>query len=177
MHKVYIKHFRGTGAFASGKEATQKTFREEDFLLYSLINFYGVINENVAAETKLTDQDITLMMDALWNGTKNLISRSKVGQVPRLLLKVNYGAKNYHIGDINAGIKLVSELEDELIRNISEFQLDIDDLMNALNQNRGTIDSVQYKVDPKVRLRYKGLEQTLPGCFDAIGIAHSEFSF
>jgi len=177
MHKVYIKHFRGTGAFASKERATQKTFREEDFLPYSLINFYGIINENVATETKLTDRDVTLLMDALWNGTKNLISRSKVGQVPRLLLKVNYGLNNYHIGDINTGIKLVSELEDEVIRDISEVQLDIDDFMNALIQHKDTIDNVQYKVDPKVRLRYNDEENILKEYFDTAGITHAEFSF
>lgn len=177
MHKVYIKHFRGTGAFASGKLATQKTFREEDFLLYSLINFYGIINENVAPETRLTEHDVSSLMDAMWNGTKNLISRSKAGQVPRLLVKVNYGVRNYHIGDLNSGIKLVSELEDEVIRDISELQLDVDEFIAALLQHKETIEGVQYKVDPKVRLLYKGAEMTFDECLDKAGVAHSALSF
>ncbi len=101
MHKVFMKHFRGTGAFASKEGASQKTFREEDFLPYSLISFYGIINENAAKDTKLSEEDVDLLLDGMWNGTKNLISRSKVGQVPRLLLKVNYKEGNYHIGDLN----------------------------------------------------------------------------
>ena len=177
MHKVYMKHFRGIGAFASGKRSTKKTFREEDFLLYSLINFYGIINENVALETKLTERDVDLLMDAIWNGTKNLITRSKAGQVPRLLLKVNYATDNYHIGDINSDIKLVSELDDEEIRDITQVQLDVDDLMDVLRQHKSAIDSVHYKVDPKVRVRYKGGDATFVQCLSAEGIAHAEFSF
>lgn len=177
MHKVYVKHFRGTGAFASGKGATQKTFREEDFLPYSLINFYGIINENVASETRLTERDISALMDAMWNGTKNLISRSKAGQVPRLLVKVNYGTRNYHIGDLNSGIKLVSELDDEVIRDISEVQLDVDEFIAALLRHKETIESIQHKVDPKVRLRYNGAEMTFEACLDQVGVAHSALSF
>ena len=116
-------------------------------------------------------------MDAVWNGTKNLISRSKAGQVPRLLVKVNYGARNYHIGDLNSGIKLVSELEDEVIRDISEVQLDVDEFIAALRQHKETIESVQYEVDPKVRLRFKGAEMTFEECLEKAGVTYSAFSF
>ncbi|MFZ0924907.1 MAG: type I-B CRISPR-associated protein Cas7/Csh2 [Halobacteriota archaeon] len=177
MHKVYVKHFRGTGAFASGKGATQKTFREEDFLPYSLINFYGIINENVAPETRLTERDVNALVDAMWNGTKNLISRSKAGQVPRLLVKVNYRTRNYHIGDLNSGIKLVSELDDEVIRDISEVQLDVDEFIAALLRHKETIESIQHKVDPKVRLLHNGAEMTFEACLDQAGVAHSALSF
>jgi CRISPR-associated protein Csh2 len=55
LHKVELKHIKGTGAFASKSGATQKTFREEDILPYSLISFYGIINENAAQQTQLTN--------------------------------------------------------------------------------------------------------------------------
>ena len=94
LHKVELKHIKGTGAFASGQGSRQKTFREEDILPYSLISFYGIINENAAKHTQLSEEDIELLLEAIWNGTKNLISRSKIGQTPRLLLKVNYKEEN-----------------------------------------------------------------------------------
>lgn len=94
-----------------------------------------------------------------------------------MLVKVNYGTRNYHIGDLNSGIKLVSELEDEVIRDISEVQLDIDAFMAALLQHKETIESIQYKVDPKVRLRYKGAEMTFEECLDKAGVTHAAFSF
>ena len=99
LNRVEIQHIKGTGAFASGKGKDQKTFREEYILPYSLINFYGIVNENAAKETELNDDDIKLLIDAMWNGTKNLISRSKFGQTPRLLIQIEYEEKNFFIGD------------------------------------------------------------------------------
>ena len=71
LHKVEMKHIKGTGAFASKAGATQKTFREADILPYSLISFYGIINENAAKDTGLSEEDIKLLLDGMWNGTKN----------------------------------------------------------------------------------------------------------
>jgi len=62
LHRVTVKHIRGTGAFASGAKSKQKTFREEDFLPYSLILFYGIVNENAAKQTGLTDEDGRLLL-------------------------------------------------------------------------------------------------------------------
>jgi CRISPR-associated protein Csh2 len=144
MHKVFMKHFRGTGAFASKEGASQKTFREEDFLPYSLINFYGIINENAAKDTKLSEEDIDLLLDGMWNGTKNLISRSKVGQVPRLLFKVNYKEGNYHIGDLNNLFSLKSDLIDEEIRDISQVTIEVKRLVEILGKNKDKIQNVQF---------------------------------
>jgi hypothetical protein len=46
-----------------------------------------------------------------------------------------------------------------------------------LLQHKETIESIQYKVDPKVRLRYKGAEMTFEECLDKAGVTHAAFSF
>jgi CRISPR-associated protein Csh2 len=160
LHKVELKHIKGTGAFASKPEATQKTFREENILPYSLICFYGIINENAAKDTNLTDDDINLLLDGIWNGTKNLISRSKAGQMPRLLLKVNYKEGNYHIGDLDKLIKIkaIESIEQEKIRDISEIELDVTELVNALNKNKEKIEGIELKIDGRVKVDFGGLE-------------------
>ena len=121
LHRVTMMHIKGTGAFASKEGSKQATFREEDFLPYSLISFYGIINENAAKHTHLTEEDLKLLLEGIWNGTKSLISRSKAGQVPRLLLKVNYSKENYHIGDLDKMMKLVTEIPHENIRDTVRF--------------------------------------------------------
>lgn len=161
LHKVELKHIKGTGAFASKEGATQKTFREEDILPYSLICFYGIINENAAQHTNLTEDDVDLLLDGMWNGTKNLISRSKAGQVPRLLLKVNYRESNYHIGDIDRMIKLKSEKKDEEIRDISEIILDASELVETLKNNRDKIESIDLKVDNRVNIDFNDLKNSI----------------
>ena len=149
LHKVYLKHFKGTGAFASKKEADQKTFREEDFLPYSLICFYGIINENTGKETKLTEDDVKYLLDAMWNGTKNLISRSKAGQVPRLLMKINYLESNFHIGDLNNMVKRISDIPDSEIRDISQLKVDLTDLVDTLKKHTKQIKNIEYKIDDR----------------------------
>lgn len=159
LHKVETKHIKGTGAFASKEGATQKTFREEDILPYSLISFYGIINENAAKHTNLTEDDVNLLLESMWNGTKNLISRSKAGQMPRLLLKVNYRENNYHIGDLDKMIKLMSEKKEYQIRDISEITLDASELIKTLNKNKDKIASVEFKVDDRANIDLNGLDE------------------
>lgn len=161
LHKVEMKHIKGTGAFASKAGATQKTFREEDVLPYSLISFYGIINENAARYTNLTDEDVNLLLEGMWNGTKNLISRSKAGQMPRLLLKVSYKEDNYHIGDLDKMIKLKSEKRDEEIRDISDVTLDVSELINVLNTNKDKIESIDLKKDGRVNIDFSGLDNII----------------
>lgn len=176
LHRVFTKHFRGTGAFASKKGAEQKTFREEDFLPYSLICFYGIINENAAKETKLTEDDVGLLLDGVWNGTKNLISRSKAGQVPRLLLKVNYSENNYHIGDLNNMLKLSLDVPEDEIRDISQVKLDVTELVDTLGKNKDTIRDIDYRIDDRVKILYSTEEKTLEECLTTAGIATNVIS-
>lgn len=163
LHQVELKHIKGTGAFASKPGATQKTFREEDILPYSLICFYGVINENAAQHTKLTENDIDLLLDGMWNGTKNLISRSKAGQMSRLLLKVNYKEKNYHIGDLDKLVKIkdIDKIEQEKIRDISDLELDTTELVETLNKNKDKIESIDMKIDDRVKIDFSSLNSII----------------
>lgn len=162
LHRVALKRIKGTGAFASGEGKDNKTFREEYILPYSLIGFYGIINEHAAKETNLKEDDITLLLEGIWNGTKNLISRSKVGQTPRLLLKVNYKEGSFHIGDLLKNIKLETKLNDEEeIRGLEDFTLNIDNLVAVLFKYAAKVHSVEYLVDDKVKFTSQGKEVTL----------------
>ncbi len=165
LHRVSLTRIKGTGAFASDKGKDNKTFREEYILPYSLIGFQGIINENAAKETKLVDEDINLLIDGIWNGTKNLISRSKVGQVPRLFLKVNYKADNFHIGDLIKCIKLkANDIDDEAIRSVNDYKLQIDELISKLKDNRSKIESIEYEVDNKLTFTINNNEVNLVEC-------------
>ena len=160
LHRVDVKYIQGTGAFAAdyeGKKSMQFTFREEYILPYSLICFYGLINENAAKTTGLTNNDVGLLIEGMWNGTKNLITRSKIGQMPRFLLRVVYKENNFHIGDLDKMIKLknkdgndLSEEEQEKIRDISEVKVDISELTGALSDYKDKIERIEFKADRRV---------------------------
>lgn len=153
LHKVDISYIKGTTVMPSGSEKKQGTFTERYILPYSLIVFYGVVNENAAKNQhiKLTTEDINLMLEAIWNGTKNLISGSKFGQMPRLLMQVIHKAGNYYIGELDKYVRLKSDKSDESIRDISDFKLDVTELINVLDRNKEKIERIRLKIDDRVQ--------------------------
>jgi len=160
LHRVEPRFIKGTGAFASGQGAQQKTFREEYVLPYALISFYGIVNQLAAMTTKLTEADVEQLIQGIWYGTKNLISRSKIGQRPLLLLAVEYKEANAYIGRLDRflrigpskkdkqktaekkeGVEVAHEtsqvqFRDEQIRDASEIVLQLDELKAALEKKK-----------------------------------------
>ncbi|MDQ7055756.1 MAG: type I CRISPR-associated protein Cas7 [Persephonella sp.] len=153
LHRVKLEYIKGTGAFASSEGKEQKTFREEWMLPYSLIVFHGLVNENSAKETNLTEEDLKLLRKGLWEGTKNLITRSKNGQMPRLLIEVIYKeGLNSHIGDLHRYIKLKTDKTDEELRSPEDYILDIDNLLEVLEEESDKIEKVLFKKDRNLKL-------------------------
>ncbi len=172
LHSVKLQHIKGTGAFASGSTSTQKTFREEYILPYSLIAFYGVINENAAKFTKLSEHDVDELLEAIWKGTHDLISRSKFGQQPRLLLRIIYKEPNFYIGELDKLIKIESDKNDEELRDISELIINNDGLLEALEYNQDKIDKVVFKIDGRVKTN-----QDFMDAIKNIGLVVEEINF
>lgn len=171
LHRVKMAYMKGTTVMPSDKSSKQGTFTEQYILPYSLIGFYGIVNENAAQSTRLTEDDVSLLYDGLWNGTKNLISRSKVGQMPRLLLSVVYKKKNYHIGDLNGTIRLVSRKNDEELRDVSDYNLDVTDLVVALTESKDAIERIDIMADPRLACSTNGEVGSIQERISAAGIA------
>lgn len=152
LHQVQMQHIKGTGAFASKPGAKQQTFREEYILPYSLIAFYGIINENAAKQTGLKPEDIEMLKTALWNGTKQLITRSKMEHNPRLLLMLSHNRANNFIGELDKYIALQSDLRDEQIRSIQDYRLDLGRLQRALDNMGENKPEIYQQIDPNLKL-------------------------
>jgi len=153
LHPVKENFIKGTGAFATKEGADQRTFREEYNITYGLIGFHGIINENAAKHTVLTDQDVSELLDGIWVGTKELISRSKKGHMPRLLVKIDY-EPGYYIGDLMEllTIKTENDIEEELIGDVTDFTLVTDELNVILKKHEDKIISVSVKKDDRLKL-------------------------
>lgn len=173
LHAVKIQHIKGTGAFASKEGSKQKTFREEYVLPYSLIAFCGVINENAAKHTALMQADTQLLKEALWRGTQGLISRSKFGQMPRLLLVVHYNQPNFFIGDLDNLVRLVpGELRDEELRRPEDYKLEIGLLLDKLATHTDKIERVEFTVDSRMQWLNHGQPVTLKSLNKFVEVAH-----
>jgi CRISPR-associated protein Csh2 len=167
LHEVEPKFVQGTGAFASEYPGLRQfTFREEWVLPYSLILFHGLINENAAKHTQLSEADVDLLFEAMWNGTKNLITRTKIGQMPRLLLQVIYKeGECFHIGSLD-NLYLQKDKDDKKLRDIQDVRIDITELVRQLEAYKDKIEKLRYRVDTEVKFIKDGqpikLENAIP---------------
>ena len=100
----------------------------------------------------MNENDVIELIDSMWNGTKNLISRSKFGQMPRFLLKIDYNENGYFIGDLDRKLKIKDYINETAIRGLSDFTLDISDLIDALDKNSSKISAIYYNIDNNLRL-------------------------
>lgn len=171
LNRVKVETIKGTTVMPSEEGKTQGTFTETSIVHYSLICFHGIVNEHAAAQTNMSEEDLSLLFEALWNGTKNLITRSKVGQEPRLLLRVVYKNKEYHIGDLHKLISAKFSTDELSVRDIKEVSLDVSELISTLLLNADKIGKIQIKIDPRL--------STVPNIKDAIEgkIPVKEFDF
>lgn len=89
LHRAKVELVQGTAAFATKDESNQRSFRNEYIVPYALIGAYGIANQFAASQTGATDEDLALLgAEGLWNGTLNLITRSKVGYEPCFLVEI-----------------------------------------------------------------------------------------
>lgn len=153
LNRVQENFIKGTGAFTTDEKSIQKTFREEYNITYGLIAFHGVINEQAAKYVRTTQEDIALLMDAIWDGTKSLLTRSKKGHMPRLLIKIDY-KDGFFIGDLAERLKLmpVPGKREEIYEDIEDFTVDTSKLVAALNKYIDRIDRIIVIQDDRISL-------------------------
>ena len=93
LHEAHEVDIAGTSTFASKEENRAGTFTTFYGLRYGLIGFNGIANEHSAKLSQLTDADYERFLEALWRSVSSAPTantRSKMGQVPRLLVDITY---------------------------------------------------------------------------------------
>ena len=165
LHKVLPMSLKGTSVLPSSEGKGAGTFTEFHYVPYSLIAFTGIVNEENAKVTGLTEEDVRWLNDALWNGTKGLTTRSKYGQMPRFLMQVTYkDGLHFHIGDLDNVIGMlypdgkvmdITDLNGRLLRKVSEFMLDLTNIVETLKSNSGKIREIRVRSDSNVTFAIK----------------------
>ncbi len=154
LHRPKINLVTLSCVAKSGEGKSGGTFGECYDVDYALIAFYGVINQYNARKSMLTERDVDILLEAMWNGTVSLLTRSKMSHVPRLLLRVVYQKDvNCHAGELNRLIKFVSKNpEQEYITDIDEGVLDITKLVKRLKEFEDVIEYIAYKIDSRLEV-------------------------
>ncbi|MFQ3319711.1 MAG: CRISPR-associated protein Csh2 [Natronomonas sp.] len=171
--EVYAKHlpdhFTGPVQFSPGKSmhavneneeydsltsviATQENKQQGGFNLddhriqYGLIRFHGLVDEHGAEDTKLTTDDVERLDTLCWRAIKNqTISRSKVGQEPRLYCRVEYADESFHLGGLDRDLELDEEESkpDEELRTVRDLTLDIEGFVDRLGEASDRIKRIR----------------------------------
>jgi CRISPR-associated protein Csh2 len=146
-----------TSVIATQEEKEQGGFGLDDHRIqYGLIAFHGLVDENGAEDTNLSLEDVRRLDTLCWRALKNqTVTRSKVGQEPRLYMRVEYTEDSYHIGGLQRSLSLGegSEPEDEL-RSIDDLELDVTELVDRLGSNSDRIEEVRVTASDVVEFRH-----------------------
>lgn len=165
LHRAKAELVQGTAAFATKENSEQRSFRNEYLVSFVLLGVYGIANQYPSQETGATEQDVDKVAQGLWQGTVNLITRSKVGHMPRLLLEVIYkegfsgaaGALDEKLRLLSPEGESLTENEELAIRLPKDCLLDVTAVSNRLLQLREQIETVKVWLDSE--LEYRGMEE------------------
>lgn len=138
-----------TSIVATGDDKEQGGYDLDDKRVqYAIFPFYGVVNEEAASDTNLSEDDVRMLDSTLWKSIKNqTITRSKIGQEPRLYMRVEHEQDSYQIGDLHNMISFNhSEMPPEdSIRRSGDVNLDVTDVLDTLIEERTRIKKLHVK--------------------------------
>ena len=140
LNKVELEESKTiTSSFNSG-EGIGKDFRVK----YSLLAYSGSLNAKIGGKTNLSDKDVNLFDKAMIKAIPLCRTRSKIGQMPRLYLRIELKDNNLFLKDLREYISL-EKTED--LYSIKDVKLDISKLKEYLENNKDKIKKVFYYID------------------------------
>ncbi len=159
LNKVELVESSSITSTFAGKVKEYGTFGKDWRVYYSFIAFYGIISGYRAEFTKLSEDDVKFFDAAILNSVPKIATtRSKIGQSPRFYLRVEYKDKDSFIGDLRNLVKL-SKIEG--LRDISDFEVDIDDLINVLKDNKDRLSTIYIFEDKELNIKGGSLSNRL----------------
>lgn len=161
LHEAEEIQIQGTSVFGSDEEKKQGTFTNYAALRYALIAFHGVANEHSAKKSRMTDADYDALLRALWNGVRSAgNTRTKIGQVPRLLLSVEYQpSEEFQFGNLMDYVKLQAATgkPERAWASPEDYRMDLSLLLERLDGQHTRIAQVRYEVSPDLQFVGSGI--------------------
>lgn len=156
MHPAEAVDIHGTTTFGSSESKTQGTFTTYFALRYALIGFNGIANEHSAKISRMSEGDYTDVIEAMWKSVRGSgNTRSKVGQVPRLLITLTYKrGVEFQFGNLSDYVKLIAtgEKEAKAWSSPQDYTVDFSLLCERLGMYADKIESVSYALSPDIKL-------------------------
>jgi len=119
---------------------------------YSFLAFSGGINANVAQDTHMTEEDVNLLDESLIKSIPLNRTRSKIGQTPRLYLRVELKDNETVLNDLREFITLETSVSEPELRSIDECTVEAARLQEYLDDHDAQIAAVYYWKDKNLNL-------------------------
>jgi len=157
LHPVETIYAQGTVVMPSEEDsATQGTIWTSYTLPFAVFAMPAVINASIARESKMDEQDVELLLEALWRGTHSRQARGRGIQQPLMLVHVEYEDPFFRLGYLEEGIALRPEAEEwktgHKPSSVDAIELDVTALAERLNGAKDRIARIRYWVDPLLKV-------------------------
>ena len=156
LHRVEVNNSATISSTFAGRDAGDKgdygTFGKDWRVYYSLIGFHGIVSRARAHHTRLTDEDISALDLAMLDAIPNeATSRSKIGQYPRLYLRLEYADDaRTRLGDLREDLEMQPKNGKRLdaVRDVRDYSLDDSALIERVSSREAQIQSANLYLDP-----------------------------
>ncbi len=163
LHSASFEFVQGTAAFATergGVDNQQRSFRNEYLVPFALMGVYAIANQHASQDTDASDDDLQKMVRGLWQGTDNLITRSKNEHKARLLIEITYkegfngkiGALDDKVTLLDRDGKIMDREKQKALRSLQEISLDIEVLLKSIKAKQGQIAEVKVITDGEISI-------------------------
>jgi CRISPR-associated protein Csh2 len=146
-----------TSVVASSEDSSVGGFGLDDHRIkFGIYKFHGMVNENAARSTLLSEDDVRMLDSLHWRALKNQThTRSKIGQEPRLYVRVEYSEDSYQYGDLHHLFELSDEsAEASDMRNITDVVLDVSPFLNVVEKLSDRIETIHVKHDSLLEINH-----------------------
>lgn len=167
LHPVEVNSSATISSTFAGRDNEYGTFGKDWRVYYSLIGFYGITSGARARHTRLTEEDLSKLDRAMLAAIpQEAISRSKIGQTPRLYLRLEYadGARQ-QVGDLREYVRIepANGSTQDTLRDIRDYRLDTAALTERVATAEAGIRRANLYVHPETDTRMHEELQSILG--------------
>ncbi|MEM2293353.1 MAG: type I-B CRISPR-associated protein Cas7/Csh2 [Nitrososphaerota archaeon] len=151
LHPVELVDSSTITSVFSGREKAEKygTIGKDWRIYYSLIGFYGVVSGRRAKGTGMTMTDLKILDDFMWKALQvQPTTRSKIGEMPHLYMRVEYNDAETVLGDLRKFIT-VKPLS-TAIRDFKDLEINFDRLIKHLERNKDVVSKIYLKTSEEL---------------------------
>jgi CRISPR-associated protein Csh2 len=154
LHRVEVNSSATISSTFSGRNNEYGTFGKDWRVYYSLIGFHGITSRNRAPHTNLTEDDLRELDSAMISAIpQEATSRSKIGQTPRLYMRVEYKEDaRLQLGDLREYVKPIPVEGKTLdtLRDIRDYSLDISAMVEKVELMESNVDRAYLHAHPEL---------------------------